>query len=169
MTRAAVADPDPSIALTVSCPDWSRAIPDIESMVRGAAALALAQAALPGTIELSLVLTDDAEVQTLNRDWRGQDKPTNVLSFPGEQAPAAPGAPVLLGDVIVAFETARREVDDGLAATLSDHLAHLIVHGVLHLLGHDHEDDDEAEEMERLETSLLAKLGVPDPYTAHRP
>jgi probable rRNA maturation factor len=173
MTKAAVADPDPAIALTVSCPDWSRAIPDVESVVRGAAALALARADLPGAVELSLVLTDDAEVQTLNRDWRGQDKPTNVLSFPqsslGEQEPAAPGAPVLLGDVIVAYETARGEVDAGLAATLSDHLAHLIVHGVLHLLGHDHEDESEAEEMERLETSLLAELGVPDPYSAHRP
>jgi probable rRNA maturation factor len=155
--------------LTVSCPDWSRAIPDLDQLARTAAAAALAEADLPGPVELSLVLAGDSEVQALNRDWRGQDKPTNVLSFPGEREPAAPGAPILLGDVIVAYGTAEREVAAGLAATLADHLAHLIVHGVLHLLGHDHEDDDEAEAMERLETSLLAGLGVPDPYSAHRP
>jgi probable rRNA maturation factor len=167
---AAVADPHPSIALTVST-DWSRALPNAEQICRAAAELALRDCDISGNVELSIVLTDDAEVQTLNRDWRGQDKPTNVLSFPqmspGDDTDTGPpGAPVLLGDVVIALETVQREVAAGEAARLSDHLAHLVVHGVLHLLGHDHEDDAEAEEMERRESALLQQLGVPDPYNA---
>ena len=160
-----MADPHPSIALTVSA-DWSRALPNAEQICRAAAELALSDCAIAGELELSVVLTDDAEVQALNRDWRGQDKPTNVLSFPGDRESAAPGAPALLGDVVIALQTVQREVAAGDAASLSDHLAHLVVHGVLHLLGHDHEDDAEAEEMERRETALLKRLGVPDPYNA---
>lgn len=159
---------DPVIAVAVEAPAWIEALPDAERLARAAAELALRDADIDGPVELSIVLADDAAVHALNRDWRGQDKPTNVLSFPGERSPAAPGAPVLLGDVVVAYETAAREVDAGEAANIAHHLTHLIVHGVLHLLGHDHEDEAEAESMERLETALLKELGVPDPYHERR-
>lgn len=133
------------------------------------AALAALVAALPadhGPAELSVVLADDPLVQGLNRDYRGKDKPTNVLSFPlsGDDGPLAePGVPILLGDVVLAWETLTREAAEQ-GKPLADHLTHLVAHGVLHLLGHDHETDAEAEAMERLEVAVLARLGVPDPY-----
>lgn len=160
----------PTIALSFDCEAWEDALPDVEELCLRAAETALngADVELPALYELSLVLTTDAEIQILNRMWRGQDKPTNVLSFPGDMDIVHDDAPVLLGDVVVAFETTMREVDEQkLAATLSDHLTHLIVHGVLHLLGYDHEIDEEAEEMEQLETELLAGLGIPNPYADH--
>jgi probable rRNA maturation factor len=159
-----------TVALSLDCDAWETAVPDIETLCRTAAETALNGAGvdLPALYELSLVLTTDAEVRILNRMWRGQDKPTNVLSFPGDLDIVHDDAPVLLGDVVIAFETTRREVeDDKLAASLSDHLSHLIVHGVLHLLGYDHEIDDEAEAMEQLEIELLAGLGIPNPYADH--
>jgi probable rRNA maturation factor len=113
--------------------------------------------------ELSLLFTDDAHIAELNRGWRGKDKPTNVLSFPAfEIAPGDP-LPAMLGDIVVAFETISSE------AALEEkpfehHLRHLIVHGMLHLLGYDHETDEEAEEMEALERRILAGLAIPDPY-----
>jgi probable rRNA maturation factor len=171
-TRTAAPKPKKSatIALSFDCEAWEDAIPDIEELCLRAADAALkgAEAKLPALYELSLVLTTDAEIQILNRMWRGQDKPTNVLSFPGDMDILSDDAPVLLGDVVVAFETTKREVEhDKLAASLSDHLSHLIVHGVLHLLGYDHEIDAEAEEMEQLEIELLAGLGIPNPYKDH--
>jgi len=159
-----------SIALSLDCEAWESTLPEVETLCRIAAEAALDGAGvdLPPVYELSLVLTTDAEIRILNRMWRGQDKPTNVLSFPADMDIVPDDAPVLLGDVVVAFETTRREVEEAkLAATLSDHLSHLIVHGVLHLLGYDHEIDDEAEEMEQLEIELLAGLGIPNPYTDH--
>ncbi len=120
---------------------------------------------------VSLLFTSDAEVHTLNREWRGRDKPTNVLSFPMlERAEllslAADGPPVMLGDIALAAETCAREAADK-GITLEAHAAHLIVHGLLHLAGHDHVDSDtEAEQMEALETAILAKLGIADPYGA---
>lgn len=117
----------------------------------------------PDDVELSLLFTDDAHVRVLNRDWRGKDKPTNVLSFPAFEV--APGDPVppMLGDIALAFETVQAEA--GLEQKPFDHhLTHLIVHGLLHLLGHDHEDDEEAEAMEALERAALARLAIPDPY-----
>ena len=159
-----------TVALSLDCEAWEAAVPDIETICRTAAEAALngAQVELPALYELSLVLTTDAEIRILNRMWRNQDKPTNVLSFPGDMDIIHDDAPVLLGDVVVAFETTQREVvEDKLAATLSDHLSHLIVHGVLHLLGYDHEIDEDAEEMEQLETELLAGLGIPNPYADH--
>ena len=113
--------------------------------------------------ELSLLFTDDAHIQVLNRDWRGKDKPTNVLSFPAfEVAPGDP-LPPMLGDIVLAFETVSAE------AALEDksfdhHVNHLVVHGFLHLLGYDHEADEEAEAMEDLERRALARLAIPDPY-----
>lgn len=124
--------------------------------------------------EVSVLLTDDAAIADLNRQWRGKDGPTNVLSFPGDETDdaiaAAAGRPVLLGDVIVACETLVREAEAG-GIPFANHFQHLIVHGTLHLLGYDHENDAEAEEMEARETEILAGLGVPDPYSpdASRP
>jgi probable rRNA maturation factor len=125
------------------------------------AALTHSKAKITGPAELSIVLTDDAEQQILNRDWRGIDNPTNVLSFPQ----IAPFGPVsgLLGDIILARETVVKEADEQ-GISLADHFTHLVVHGFLHLLGYDHMDDDEALAMEGLETQILKSLGVADPY-----
>lgn len=117
----------------------------------------------PSQSELSLVFTDDASIQDLNREWRGKDKATNVLSFPAFEVSLVDALPPMLGDVILAFETVSRE------AALEDkpfehHLTHLLVHGLLHLLGYDHENDADAEEMEGLERKILERLSVPDPY-----
>lgn len=117
----------------------------------------------------SLLFTSDAEVHVLNREWRQRDKPTNVLSFPmlerEELADLGPdGPPVMLGDIALAAETCAREAAEK-GVTLEHHAAHLIVHGLLHLAGHDHVGSEaEAEAMEALETRILAKLGIADPY-----
>jgi probable rRNA maturation factor len=124
-------------------------------------ALEQSKATVTGAAELSVVLTDDAEQRDLNRNWRGVDKSTNVLSFPQIE----PFAPVsgILGDIILARETLEREaVEQGVS--FEDHFTHLMVHGFLHILGYDHMDDDEALVMESLETQILASLGVADPY-----
>lgn len=128
-----------------------------------AAVLAELQLQARDACELSLLFTDDAHVRILNRDWRGKDKPTNVLSFLAfETAPGDP-LPPMLGDIALAHETVSAE------AALEEkpfehHLTHLIVHGLLHLLGYDHEEIGEAEEMEALERRILARLAIPDPY-----
>jgi probable rRNA maturation factor len=114
--------------------------------------------------ETTIVLADDATVQQLNRDFRGIDKPTNVLSFIA-RSPTVPATDAPLGDVILGLETVQRECRE-LGIPLGDHVRHLVVHGCLHLLGHDHESDRDAEHMENLETEILAGLGVPDPYRA---
>lgn len=120
-------------------------------------------------VEVAVRLTDDTEVQALNRDYRGKDKPTNVLSFPqydpGDFAMLAntDDGEILLGDIVLALETCTREAADrGIA--VADHAAHLIVHGTLHLLGYDHQDDASGDAMEALETKALATLGLADPY-----
>ncbi len=113
--------------------------------------------------EISVVLSDDEHIRELNKHHRGIDKPTNVLSFPAVRMKTPAGAPRILGDVVLAFETVEREAKEE-AKSIENHLAHLVVHGVLHLLGYDHEDDDEAETMEARERQILAKLGIPDPY-----
>jgi len=125
------------------------------------AALAGAKPKIRGAAEISIVLTDDAEQQELNRDWRGKDAPTNVLSFPQIE----PFSPVIgiLGDIILARETLEREAAN-LEKPLAHHFTHLVVHGFLHILGYDHLTEDEALVMEGLETQILAGLGVPDPY-----
>lgn len=117
-------------------------------------------------LELSVALADNEVVQGLNRDWRGKDKPTNVLSFPsGDEESDLPGMPLFLGDIILAYETVAAEAAEQ-KKEVKDHLAHLLIHGFLHLLGHDHEDEDEAEEMEAMETLILKDLGIADPYRA---
>jgi probable rRNA maturation factor len=120
-------------------------------------------------LSASLLFTSDAEVHTLNRDWRKRDKPTNVLSFPMVEREelleaGAKGPPMLLGDVALAYETCAREAVEK-AIPLADHAAHLIVHGLLHLAGYDHEiSASDAQAMEALETKALARMGVADPY-----
>ena len=130
------------------------------------AALTMAGDLAEGALELSIVLADDALVQQLNRDYRNKDKATNVLSFAFEDVEgpdAGEDAPTMLGDVIVALETVAREAAEQ-GKTFDAHFMHLVAHGVLHLLGYDHEAEDEAVEMERLETAAMAALGFPDPY-----
>lgn len=116
-----------------------------------------------GAPEVSLVFTNDAEIRGINAEWRGQDKPTNVLSFPA--FPLVPGKMPgpMLGDIIFAEETLTREAGE-LGKSFDDHLTHLMVHGFLHLFGYDHLEEDEAEKMEGLETRILAELGLSDPY-----
>jgi probable rRNA maturation factor len=120
-----------------------------------------------GPCAVTLVLTDDAAVRALNRQWRGKDAPTNVLSFPAgidaEHWSALESEPRPLGDIVLAFETIAREASAA-AIALPDHAAHLVVHGVLHLLGFEHEEETEAEEMERIERQVLAQFGIADPY-----
>jgi len=105
--------------------------------------------------ELSIVLADDAFVRELNKSFRGKDKPTNVLSFPNDEEP--------LGDVILAYDTVAREAEEQ-KKSFKHHAAHLIVHGILHLQGHDHEEEEAAEKMERKEARILRGLGIADPY-----
>jgi probable rRNA maturation factor len=154
----------PAIDIEVQSPLWD-AEPAAADTVR--AALAAAAEAAPAAGEMSVALTDDAAVRVLNRDWRGLDKPTNVLSFPASP-PRTKGIPVLLGDVIVAYETLAREAAEEEKPVLH-HLAHLVVHGYLHLLGYDHQTDSEAEAMETIEREILARLNIADPYRDDAP
>ena len=152
------------IDLAMPCAAWRKALPRVAQLVAAAAQGALAQggAKRAAAIEISIVLADDQVVRGLNRRWRGKDSPTNVLSFASGEAARA-GRPLLLGDVVLAYETVAREAK-AQGKPLADHLRHLVTHGVLHLLGFDHVAEAEALRMERLERSVLARLGVPDPY-----
>lgn len=148
--------------IVVDADCWAQE-PAAQAIVQRAIAAAAARTGVSTSGgEVAIMLTDDAAIRTLNRDWRALDKPTNVLSFP---APAQGGSegPRMFGDIAIAFETVRREADAE-GKPFADHLSHLAVHGFLHLVGHDHENDDDAETMESLEREILAALGVPDPY-----
>ena len=142
---------------------WERH-PQMEAV----AARALAQAArlcgvpLRAGAEVAVLLVDDARMRVMNKEWRAQDKPTNVLSFQSVSPDRLAAAP-FLGDIVLACETVEREAADA-RKTFDDHATHLVVHGFLHLLGHDHDDDAEAARMEGLETRILAELGIADPY-----
>jgi probable rRNA maturation factor len=141
--------------------------PNAETVIHRAVAAAaeIVNAGL-GEAELAVMLTDDAGIRTLNLNWRGVDKPTNVLSFPALPPTGSGGpddAPRMLGDIAIAYETTRKEADDE-QKPFDHHLSHLAVHGFLHLIGYDHEKDDDAEAMETLEQEILAQLGIPDPY-----
>jgi probable rRNA maturation factor len=138
---------------------WTDALPGAEAVVERAAA-----AALEGVEgDVVVLLTGDAAVRDINARFRDKDRPTNVLSFPAAES-AAPH----LGDLVLAYGVCAAEAQTQ-GKTLADHLSHLTVHGVLHLLGRDHEDEAEAEAMEAEERSILARLGVSDPYTDHEP
>lgn len=152
-----------TIEISRSADGWAGALPDLDALLRGAAD-AVWEAAGSGAAELSILLSDDAEMRVLNRDYRGKDKPTNVLSFLSGDAGAA-GCPRLIGDIVLALETIQREAA-AQSKPLADHLSHLTVHGVLHLLGHDHETETQAIAMEALETDILCGLGIADPYAA---
>lgn len=138
---------------------------DLPALAGRAAAAALAASGLdPAACEIGLLAAADARVAALNAEWRGKEGPTNVLSWPSADGPASPGEARFLGDLALAWETCAAEAAAaGIPA--ADHVTHLVVHGVLHLLGHDHEDDAEAEAMEALERKVLASLGVADPYS----
>ena len=151
-------DAAPEIDIQVASPLWD-AEPRAEDTVR--AAIAAAAAAGKTTGEVSVLLTDDAAIRILNRDWRKIDKPTNVLSFPAaEQADGR-----LLGDIVIAYETLAREAEDE-QREFPHHLAHLAVHGFLHLIGYDHQTDAQADEMEGLESRIMRSMNLPDPYLA---
>jgi probable rRNA maturation factor len=153
-----------SIAVLVEAGDWPEER-ELRAIAARAVSAACAELSISsdGDTELSIVFTDDAHIRTLNAEWRGKDQPTNVLSFPAFPQAGADRLPPMLGDIILAKETIARE------AELEDkpfehHLTHLIVHGFLHLLGHDHETDEQAGEMEGVERRVLTALAIPDPY-----
>jgi len=162
MARPAL--PATEVLVTADC--W-QAEPGAEAVIHRAIGLAAEIVdADTADAEVAVMLTDDTGIRTLNRNWRGIDEPTNVLSFPALQPVGARGPddpPPMLGDIAIAYETLRREANQE-AKPFEHHLSHLAVHGFLHLVGYDHENDDDAEAMEGLEREILAQLGIPDPY-----
>ncbi len=150
----------PTVDIQVQSHLWD-AQPMVEQTVRTAIAAAAAELSTSGG-EVGILLTDDSAVRALNRNWRGLDQPTNVLSFPAPKAMAADDAGIL-GDIVVAYETLKRECDDE-GRDLLHHLAHLTVHGYLHLIGYDHQTDAQANTMERLESKVMARMNLPDPW-----
>ena len=155
-----------SVALDVDAEAWT-AVPALEHLATRAFDEAARHADRPilDGAEVSVLLCDDDAIRDLNRDWRGVDKATNVLSFP---TPGPLAARPLLGDIAVSWNTTRREAEDE-GKPVADHLTHLLVHGFLHLLGYDHESEGEGDAMERLEASILAGLGIADPYRSSEP
>ena len=171
-------EPSPQSGLTVSLDvphqAWLDALPDVERTVE-TAVLACLRAACPGLTEgeISVVLVDDATQRILNETWRDKDRPTNVLSFPATETvagsvpqPEFPGVPLTLGDISLAFETVDTEAREQ-GKSLNDHLTHLVVHGVLHLLGYDHVVETDAVVMEALEVAILSGIGIKDPYSVN--
>ena len=146
------------IEIEIEAEAWTGALPDAEVVVERAAQAALG--AVKG--DIVVLLTDDAAMRELNGRFRDKDKPTNVLSFPAPE-----NAFPHLGDIVLAYGVCATEAE-AQSKTLADHVSHLVVHGVLHLLGRDHEDDAEAEEMEAEEREILAQIGVADPYIAEQ-
>ena len=162
------APPTPRLDIIVDSPLW-KAQRGVRAVLQRAITEAASMAATRGG-ELAIVLTDDSAIRALNRDWRGKDQPTNVLSFPAPNHPPAgrladqvAGKVRLLGDIVIAYENMAREAIAE-HRPFGHHLAHLAVHGFLHLLGHDHEAEAEADAMEALEIAVLARLDVPNPY-----
>ena len=151
--------------------DWDATSLPLDDIINNAVPAAIMAAAMPDElagreIEVSVVLTDDSGVQVLNREYRGKDKPTNVLSFAALDGddPLPPEGPVHIGDIILALETLQREAAD-MEKSLADHFTHLLIHGTLHLLGYDHENDADANIMESLEISILSTFGIENPYS----
>jgi probable rRNA maturation factor len=159
--------PDLAVDILIESGAW-QTLPEAENVARRAISFAAASTdeTRRRNAELSVLFCDDATIAVLNGQWRGQEKPTNVLSFPALPLPgASPDGNAPLGDIAIAYETLVREAAES-GKTASAHLAHLVVHGFLHLVGYDHQIDDEAERMERLERDILARIGVADPYAA---
>jgi len=143
---------------------WAGALPEIEALARTAAETALRTVRPPGRpLSATVLLADDATLQDLNRRFRDKNRPTNVLAFESGEAVQGPTGPLHLGDIAIAAETTFREAAD-YDRPLAHHVQHLVVHGVLHLVGYDHEAAAEAAVMESLEVEILARLGVADPY-----
>jgi probable rRNA maturation factor len=160
--------PDVQVSIQKAAPGW-KAVSGATAKVRKAARQAVSMAGVPvlPRAELAVLLADDARIREVNRQWRAKDKPTNVLSFPGATPGNISQAP-FLGDIILAFETTAAEAlaEEKL---LDHHMMHLVVHGVLHLLGYDHMTPRDAERMEGLESAILASLDIPDPYAGSDP
>jgi probable rRNA maturation factor len=154
--------PVPSIDIQIQSPLWD-AQPLAAQTVHDAIAAAAATLSTADN-EVSILLTDDKAIRLLNREWRGIDKPTNVLSFPAATTKASVRMP-LFGDIVMAYETLKRECDDEDRIFLH-HLAHLTVHGFLHLIGYDHQVEAQAEEMEGLESKIMTRMQMPDPHLA---
>ena len=150
-----------SIEVQIEDAGWTALLPQAERLAKAAAEASLAALPAPPTGDLVVLLTNDAEVRDLNARFRDKDQPTNVLSFPAGDNPHGH-----LGDVALALGVCAAEAK-AQDKPLADHLRHLVAHGVLHLVGYDHQDDGEAEAMEALEREILARLGVPDPYEDH--
>jgi probable rRNA maturation factor len=159
MSPAAKAKAPPSVEIDVQSPLWD-AQPEAEATVRAAVIAAAAHSTSGG--EVSILLTDDSAVRVLNREWRGIDKATNVLSFPAPEK-LSKGAAGILGDIVIAYETLKRESADEDRDFLH-HLTHLTVHGYLHLVGYDHQSDAEATRMEALESKIMTRMQLPDPW-----
>jgi len=147
-----------SIDLRIVDPAWKE-ISDLESLADRAFGSACSEIDPRPAGEVAILLTDDAEMQALNREWRGKDKPTDVLSFPADDMQSG-----FLGDLALGYEICARDARKQ-GISLADHTAHLLIHGFYHLLGYDHETEAEAAVMEGLEVSALARLGLPDPYS----
>jgi probable rRNA maturation factor len=153
----------PTVEIVIESPLWKRAR-NVKALLRRAITTAAATVSTTDG-ELAIVLTNDSAIRALNRDWRCKDTATNVLSFPTGETGQARATPRLLGDIVIAYETTEREARAE-HKPFAHHLAHLAVHGFLHLAGYDHAAEDEADAMETLEAAILARLDVPDPYSA---
>ena len=170
-----------NLEVSIDCTSWKKTLPDYEAIISKSVEMIFLK--LPEgpainkfpNIELGVVLCDDARIRKLNREYRGNDSATNVLSFEGlsvdqrddyfRSDKVAPNSPFSLGEIYIAFQTMEKEADDA-AISLGDHFSHMIIHGILHLFGYDHIQDEEAEIMEAHERCLLSHLGIDDPYAA---
>ncbi len=148
------------IEIIAEAPAWREAARELKPLFRKAARLAQTRGSKGHTGSLTILLADDATLRRLNREFRGKDKPTNVLSFPAAENPEH-----YLGDIAIADGVTAREAGEA-GKAFCDHTVHLVVHGVLHLLGYDHQSAAEAKIMEPLETAILSELGIADPYAA---
>jgi probable rRNA maturation factor len=156
----------PPVEIAIDCAveagDWP-AEEVLQALCETAVTAAARRVGAAGSASLAILFTDDREMQSLNGRFRGKDKPTNVLSFPGAEGMLPPRARRHLGDIALGYETVLRETEAE-GKPFDHHVTHLVVHGFLHLLGYDHESPDEAEEMEQLEREILESLAIGDPY-----
>ena len=150
------------IDLAIMSNDWEGALPEVASLAQRAARTAWAATGKGYAVEVSVVLSDDANVKRLNSDYRGYDQATNILSFPMQER-MEPDGPLHLGDIILSYEMVSREAARD-RKSMGSHLSHLVVHGLLHLLGHSHSDEAEALKMEGIELDVMLALGYPNPY-----